>query len=102
MKVLIVEDDPAQRRVFALVVRNLGHDPVECASLAEARRADACPISFVDRRLPDGDGAELAGELGGRVYLLTGEEPDAQLAERFDVLVKPVRPAQLERLLAVR
>ena len=99
MRVLIVEDDPAQRRVFALVVRNLGHEPVECATLTEGRAAGACEIAFVDRRLPDGDGAELARELEGRVYLLTGEDPDAGTNEEFDVLVKPVRPARLETLL---
>jgi CheY-like chemotaxis protein len=97
--VLIVEDDPAQRRVFALVVENLGHDPVECGTMAEARAAGACEIAFVDRRLPDGDGRELARNLGGRVYLLTGEEPDAATREEFEVLVKPVRPARLETLL---
>jgi len=40
--VLIVEDEPAQRRVFALVVKNLGHEPVECATMAEARAVEAC------------------------------------------------------------
>jgi DNA-binding response OmpR family regulator len=97
VRVLIVEDDADQRRVFALVVQAHGHDVVECASISEARAAEPCEVSFVDRNLPDGDGLDLACELAGRVYLLTGDElPDARGVE---VLVKPVRPATLDALL---
>jgi DNA-binding response OmpR family regulator len=96
VRVLIVEDDRDQRRVFALVVQAHGHEVVECATIAEARAAAPCEISFVDRNLPDGDGLDLARELTGRVYLLTGDElPDAPV----EVLLKPVRPATLDALL---
>jgi len=96
--VLLVEDDPDQRRVFSLVMRSRGHEVIECATIAEARAAAPCDVAFVDRRLPDGDGLELARSLAGRVYLLTGEEIDAREAG-VDVLLKPVRPAQLGALL---
>ena len=98
MRVLVVEDDPEQRRLFALVIRARGHEVVECATYAEARAAGPCEIAFVDRRLPDGDGLELARSLAGRVYLLTGEESDARDAG-VAVLRKPVRPAELDALL---
>ena len=96
MRVLVVEDDPEQRRVFALVIRARGHEAVECGTVAEAKAADACEVAFVDKNLPDGDGLELARELGGRVYLLTGDELDDAGVE---VLLKPIRPAELDALL---
>lgn len=96
MRVLIVEDDPDQRRVFALVVASHGHEAVECGTVAEARAAPPCEVSFVDRNLPDGDGLDLARTLDGRVYLLTGDDVhDAGV----DVLTKPIRPAELDALL---
>jgi len=98
VRVLIVEDDPDQRRLLALVVAGRGHEVVECATLAEARAAGPCELAFVDRTLPDGDGLEFARCLDGRVYLLTGDDVDPRQAG-VAVLVKPVRPAQLNALL---
>lgn len=98
VRVLVVEDDADQRRLLALVVASRGHEVVECANAAAARAAPACDVALVDRHLPDGDGLALARELDGRVYLLTGDE-DADGAE-IPVLVKPVRPAELDTLLA--
>ena len=96
MRVLIVEDDPDQRRVLALVVQARGHEVVECGSVEEALEAGPCELSLIDRNLPDGDGLELARALDGRVYVITGDEiPDAGVA----VLIKPIRPAELDALL---
>jgi len=94
VRVLVVEDDPDQRRLLTLVPRARGHDVVECATFAEAQGAEPCDVAFVDRRLPDGDGFELARSLPGRVYLLTGDERDPGVS----VLHKPVRPADLDAL----
>ena len=96
MRVLIVEDDADQRRVFALVVKARGHQVVECGTVAEAVSVDPCELSFVDRNLPDGDGLELARSLTGRVYLITGDEIEEP---GLPVLVKPIRPAALDALL---
>jgi len=96
VRVLIVEDDVDQRRVFALVVKARGHEVVECGSVREAEAADPCELSFVDRNLPDGDGLELARSLPGRVYLITGDELEDP---GLPVLVKPIRPATLDALL---
>ena len=96
--VLICEDDPDQRRLLAMVVRSRGHRAIECGTIREARAAPPCDVSFIDRRLPDGDGLGLARELKGRVYLLTGDDlevPDPGVR----VLVKPVRPIDLDELL---
>lgn len=98
MRVLVVEDAPDQRRLLTLVLRSRGHEVVECATSAEARAAEPCDLAFVDRRLPDGDGLELARSLPGRVYLLTGDELDMR-DPGVEVLLKPVRPADLDALL---
>ena len=96
MRVLVVDDDPDQRRILVLVARARGHEVVECGSVKEARAAGACDLAFVDRRLPDGDGLELARSLEGRVYVLTGDEADVPDVQ---ILLKPVRPAELDALL---
>jgi len=98
VRILVVEDDPDQRRLLTLVLRARGHDVVECATFAEAQGAEPCDVAFVDRRLPDGDGFELARSLPGRVYLLTGDELDVR-DPGVSVLLKPVRPADLDALL---
>jgi DNA-binding response OmpR family regulator len=98
VRVLIVEDDADQRRLLALVLRARGHAVVACATYAEARATEPCDLAFVDRRLPDGDGLELARSLPGRVFLLTGDELGVS-DPRVAVLLKPVRPAELDALL---
>lgn len=98
MRVLVVEDDADQRRLLTLVLRARGHEVVECATCFEAQAADPCDLAFVDRRLPDGDGLELARALPGRVFLLTGDQLD-EPAPGVAILLKPVRPAQLDALL---
>jgi DNA-binding response OmpR family regulator len=98
VRILIVEDDPDQRRVLAMVFRAKGHEVTECGSLAEAREAPPCDACFVDRRLPDGDGLDLARSLEGRVFLLTGDELDSEEVG-VAVLLKPLRPTELDRLL---
>ena len=94
----MVEDDPDQRRVLVLVARGCGHEVVECGLVQEAREAGPCDLSFVDFRLPDGDGLDLARSLGGRVFLLTGEE-DVEAGCGVEILLKPVSPAALNALL---
>ena len=100
MRVLVVEDDPEQRRLLRLVLEARGHDVVECATAAEARAAERCGISFVDRRLPDGDGLELARSLEGRVFLLTGDDGLDPREAGVPILLKPVRPSELDDLLS--
>jgi len=98
VRVLVVEDDPDQRALLALIVRQHGHEAVACASLSEAAAAPPCDLALVDRRLPDGDGLAFARAWPGRAVVLTGEEGDDARAGT-EVLLKPVRPAALARLL---
>ena len=104
MTVLLVEDDPDQRFVLSAFLRGAGHEVTECASAREAEEAEACEVAFVDRNLPDADGIDLARRLGGRVFLLTGEDLPHELKVRLQsagvaLVVKPVRPKDFERLL---
>ena len=104
MSVLLVEDDADQRFVLSAFLRGAGHEVTECASARDAEAAEACEVAFVDRNLPDADGVELAQRLGGRVFLLTGEDLPHELKTHLEtrgvaVVLKPVRAEDFERLL---
>ena len=104
MSVLLVEDDADQRFVLSALLRGAGHEVTECASARDAEAAEACEVAFVDRNLPDADGVDLAQRLGGRVFLLTGEDLPHALETRLAsagvaLLLKPVRVADFERIL---
>ncbi|MBL8349234.1 MAG: response regulator [Burkholderiaceae bacterium] len=66
-RVLVVDDSAAARSIFESDLRRLGCLPTLAASAAEARQACAAgapfDVALVDRRLADGDGFALAGEL---------------------------------------
>lgn len=75
LRILSVEDEPLNRALLRATIvrapdeRLRAATLVEAGSLAEARRqlADArYDIVLLDRRLPDGDGFELARELRAR------------------------------------
>ena len=104
MSVLLVEDDADQRYVLSALLRGAGHEVTECASARDAEAAAVCEVAFVDRNLPDADGVELAQRLGGRVFLLTGEDLPHELKAHLEsagvaLLQKPVRAEDFARLL---
>jgi CheY-like chemotaxis protein len=80
VKVLIVDDDAAFRRIARGALAERGYDVVaEAQSVAEARTAvtAAHPDAvLLDVNLPDGNGIALADELSGslRVLLTSSEE----------------------------
>jgi DNA-binding response OmpR family regulator len=64
--VLIVEDDPAMRRLLELELGRQGFDVFLVSSAKEARQAMEAlvfPIAVIDRKLADADGVELIEEL---------------------------------------
>jgi two-component system response regulator AtoC len=113
VKVLVVEDDPVTREgleqllaTFALEVRGV-------ATVAEARATlstFAPDALLTDLKLPDGDGIDLirrmrADGFDREIVVLTGHGSvdsavEAMKAGAFDYLLKPLRPAQLEAVLA--
>ena len=105
MRFLLIEDDPDQRMVFTMLLKELGHEVYESSNAAEARRAPEYEIALVDRNLPDADGVDLACELAAKTYLLTGEDLPRVIQKRLDeagvaVLKKPMRAADFARLFA--
>ena len=61
MKIVIVEDHPDCRHLFAFFFRSMGHEPIEAENGAEAisRATTAQPdLIFMDLNLPDMNGVE--------------------------------------------
>lgn len=99
--VLIVDDEPAIRRIIAVVINSLGCETVIAATAEEALEQLAVVIPqmmFVDVRLPGIDGVEFVRRIKEDarfaktpVYLMSafGEPPhhngDGFLAKPFDV-----------------
>ena len=111
-RVLVVDDDPAGAYGLAKVLKLMGY-PVETAmngvaAIAAARRLEPA-IVFIDLRMPDMDGVELALRLREepfrpRIIAATayGEREDRErtAAAGFEAhLLKPIDAAVLERHL---
>ena len=66
IRVLLMDDDALYRRVLILLLEMQPDIRVvaQAASLAQARQMlGGVDVAILDRRLPDGDGLELIGEL---------------------------------------
>ena len=114
--VLVVEDDPATAYSFSRLVRDLGYR-VETATTGQAAlehiRTRQPAVAFVDLRLPDITGWQLAEivkneHLSTRVVAMTAygsspEERDRSLAAGFEAhFPKPVDRAAVQSLLPKR
>jgi DNA-binding NarL/FixJ family response regulator len=81
IKVLIVDDDAAFRRIARGALADRGYDVVgEAQSVAEARTAvaESRPDAvLLDVNLPDGNGIALAAELTGSLRVLLTSSEDA-------------------------
>ena len=116
MRILIIDDDPAIRRIAAFVLRKDGHEVAEAASGSEGLTAAAVlapELVLLDWRLPDMGGLEVLRALKADartqsvpVVVLTAsaQEEDARRAARdggaAEVLAKPFRPSALPGLIA--
>jgi two-component system response regulator AtoC len=109
--VLIVEDNPADRRRLAQMVARRGHDVVTAARLDKARaelESLQPQLIFAAVRLPDGSGIDLLHDFDDVPEVeiaLTAAQPDVASAiaavrmGALDYLPKPVRVADLQRVL---
>jgi CheY-like chemotaxis protein/HPt (histidine-containing phosphotransfer) domain-containing protein len=124
LRILLIDDSAWSRSAVTALLRSFGHIVHEAASASEALAnlasgGEGFDAYLVDRRLPDRDGLELAGEIQHRlgatgrvpVFLLCGpgeapREVDATLLGVTGVIAKPVRRsrllAELRRLLIPR
>ena len=103
---LLLDDDPGFASMLATLVRELGGQPIHCATVAEARAMIArrgFDLAVIDNRLPDGTGYEFYPELRRRcpetvVMMITGAPELSQAVELtrnglFDYLTKPLQAA---------
>ena len=116
MKVLVAEDSEVQRKFLAMVLQQLGYDPVLTNN---GRQALACitreeiPLLISDWQMPDMDGLELCRRMrapGRRVYtytiLLTSMSGKSNYLEGLeagadDFVTKPVDKDELAARLKV-
>ncbi len=62
LKILVVEDEEASRRLMARLLRSLGHDVSTAGTIAEAKETAAAEVYELivsDIGLPDGSGLDL-------------------------------------------
>jgi PAS domain S-box-containing protein len=107
-RVLIVEDEPAVRRIVRRALEAAGHEVVEAADGEQALAGDlsrGVELLVTDVVLPGRDGASVAAELrarhpGLRVLYTSGHVPEEfgdaiADGEGREFLQKPFRPGQL-------
>jgi DNA-binding NarL/FixJ family response regulator len=66
VRLLLIDDDTVYRRILMLLLETQPDIRVvaQAGSLAQARQMlEGVDVAIIDRRLPDGDGLELIGEL---------------------------------------
>jgi two-component system copper resistance phosphate regulon response regulator CusR len=102
-RILLVEDDGNLRLLLEHVLLGAGYEVETAATVAAAYALldrTTYDLVLADGRLEDGTGmmvADLARETGANALIITGyafELPREEL-ERFDFLLKPVRPSEL-------
>src|SRR2546423_4519443 len=97
--ILVVEDHTATRRFLADNLAADGYEPLEAASVADARgliETRFPDLSIVDLRLPDGNGLDLLREVRETDRLASPVDPD------LPVLLLTGRGGELERVRGFR
>lgn len=105
-QVLIVDDEPAIRRLIRGAVERAGHGADEAATAGEAMAAakrEGCEVVLLDLGLPDRDGLELVPilkALGRAVIVLTARDATDEKVAALDLgaddyVVKPFDTAEL-------
>ncbi len=97
--ILLVEDEPAVRQLFATALSRAGYTVFEARNGEEAvkvfdQHADDIDLLLTDMRMPYMGGAELAEELRGRnqalkMICISGYGGAAAIAVSGDFLAKP-------------
>jgi CheY-like chemotaxis protein len=106
-KVLLCEDEPLIQMVMVEMLRDIGIEAVEAATIDTALAVLHAGVDMLisDVRLPDGSGIELARKVreqypGMPVVFATGERMEPPL-ENSVVLSKPFNEGDLARVLGV-
>ncbi len=118
-RILIVDDDPADRHLLLQILDKQGHTVVAAKTSAEGRQrfqAERPDVAILDVVLPDGDGMQLFGRLrevdsAVPIVFITASGSSnmairAMQLGAFDYLVKPLRVTEIrnvvQRALEVR
>lgn len=112
-RILVVDDDLDTADAMAVLLRGMGHEvqfAIRGINGLEMAREFRPEIVFLDLKLPDIDGCELAGRIRQEpglestiLFAITGyhaERKRALAAGCDHFLVKPVDPALIDSLLA--
>jgi two-component system response regulator PilR (NtrC family) len=102
-RILLLEDEEDVSELYRLGLRSAGYAIDVAKNVAQARQqlaASRFDLVIVDLRLPDGDGlqiADQAADMGSRTCIVSSYlfQTPASLAERHEVLMKPLRPREL-------
>lgn len=112
LNALVVDDDTNFATGLAEYLARRGFHSSTAGNLAAARQAQtecAPDVIFLDLKLPDGDGIDLAEEMcaasDARVVVITGNSSVSSAmaslrARVWDYIQKPLDPAYLERCVA--
>jgi CheY-like chemotaxis protein len=110
-RVLIVDDNATNRRIFTLQTHGWGMRALDTGSPTEAldrlRQGEAFDVALVDRQMPEMDGLALASEIRTlrpgmplvMVSSLGQGEAGAEAAGLAAFLLKPIKPSQLYNAL---
>jgi diguanylate cyclase (GGDEF)-like protein len=117
-RVVIVDDDPAIRRLVRLLLKRSGYESVEFGMGEEAREQLGnieWDLAILDRRLPDMDGVDLCQQLKANpdlrnryVIMLTGEDDQEDKIQGLDLgaddyITKPFQyPELMARMRAAK
>lgn len=107
-QILVVDDEPAIRRLVRRAVERFGLSVAEAANAAEAltlARREGCELVLLDLGLPDRDGIELVPlikAMNRAIIVLTAREATAEKVAALDLGADDyvVKPFDTEELLA--
>jgi PAS domain S-box-containing protein len=109
LRILVVEDEPATRRLMARLLGGLGHTVTTAGTIAKALETDEFDLIVSDIGLPDGSGLDLMRQVvsrRGRVPAIAltgyGMEEDIRRSQEAGFtahLTKPIDFAKLEAMI---
>jgi DNA-binding response OmpR family regulator len=102
-RILLVEDDVDVRLIIEHVLIDAGYEVDTIGTTAGGTELLQCrsyDLVVADGRLPDGTGldvCDLAAENGMKCLIVTGYAFSLPVGsgERYDILLKPMRPAEI-------
>jgi two-component system response regulator PilR (NtrC family) len=109
-RILLVDDDVDVRPLLEIALRSVGYEFDSVATVAAARShvaQQSYALLVTDKRLPDGDGLQIADEAAARGtqvivlsgYVLQGSSADR---DRHEHIMKPIRPTELLKIVEQR